>query len=53
MKKGQQRGRQAFLVPEHRSRHTLGGTGRAVAELAPKTTLPTEHSKGRQAKPAL
>lgn len=27
MQKGQQGGRQAFLVPEHRSRHTLGGGG--------------------------
>lgn len=51
MKKRQQRSRQAFLDPEHRFRRTLGaGT---VAQLAPKTTLSMEHSKGRQAKPTL
>lgn len=51
MKKGPQRGRQAFLDPEHRSRRTLGaGT---AAQRAPKTTLSVEHSKGRQTKPTL
>lgn len=49
--KGQPRGRQAFLDPEHRLQRTLGaGT---AAQLAPKTTLSVEHSKGRQDKPTL